>query len=69
MSLPYIDIDTLAQCHETLPDGRTRDDLLGRLNIDAQYLNRLLQLPSPAVSTSKVDEFELWAVDRLDAQL
>lgn len=68
MSLPYIDQDTLDQCHQALRDGRPLDDLAGRLHVDTEYLGRLLQLPTVKplqVST----EPDLWAVDRLDGQL
>ena len=60
----YIDGDTLDLCHQALRQGRTLDDLAGRLHIDTEYLGRLLQLPSaPMVSTSTADEFDLWRVD------
>ena len=68
MSGTYIDGDTLPQCHEALRDGRTLDDLAGRLHIDTEYLGRLLQLPTtPAVSND--DDGDLWRTDELDAVL
>lgn len=67
----YLDADTLNQCHEALRDGRTLDDLAGRLHIDTEYLGRLLQLPQtkPAAAGNAETEFDLWAADRLDAVL
>ena len=71
MSGAYIDSDTLDQCHQALRDGRTLDDLAGRLHFDTELLGRLLQLPTvkPAASHNAESEFDLWAVDRLQAQL
>ena len=72
MSLPYLDGDTIAQCHQFLHDGRTLDDLAGRLHFaDTELLGRLLQLPTvkPAASNNVESEFDLWSVDRLAAQL
>ncbi len=67
----YLDQDTLDLCHQALRDGRTLDDLAGRLHFDTEYLGRILQLPTvrPAASKNAESEFDLWAVDRLDGQL
>ena len=70
MSGAYLDGDTIAQCHQALRDGRTLDDLAGRLHIDTEYLGRLLQLPTvkPANMVEQPADY-LWSVDRLDGQL
>ena len=66
----YIDGDTLDLCHQALRQGRTLDDLAGRLHIDTEYLGRLLQLPSAKpVPATQADEFDLWRSDELQAQL
>ena len=66
----YLDGDTIAQCHQALRDGRTLDDLAGRLHIDTEYLGRLLQLPTaqPANMIAQPADY-LWSCDRLDGQL
>ena len=63
----YLDSDTLDQCHQALRDGRTLDDLAGRLHFDTELLGRLLQLPQVKLAEQPADY--LWAVDRLQAQL
>ena len=70
MSGAYLDSDTLDQCHQALRDGRTLDDLAGRLHIDCEYLGRLLQLPTvkPANMVEQPADY-LWSCDRLDGQL
>ncbi len=67
--MKYLDGDTLAQCHQFLQDGGTLAELAGKLHIDTEYLGRLLQLPTAKPTTSDATEFNLWAVDRLQAQL
>ena len=66
----YLDGDTIAQCHQALRDGRTLDDLAGRLHIDTEYLGRRLQLPTaqPANMIAQPADY-LWSCDRLDGQL
>jgi len=69
MSGAYLDADTISQCHQALRDGRTLDDLAGRLHFqDTELLGRLLQLPTtkPAAPNNAADtSFDLWAADRL----
>ena len=66
----YLDADTLDLCHQALRDGRSLDDLAGRLHIaDTELLGRLLQLPAAQPADHRNAEFDLWAVDRLQAQL
>ena len=65
----YLDSDTLDECHQALRDGRTLDDLAGRLHFDTELLGRLLQLPQVKLADHCNAEFDLWAVDRLDGQL
>jgi hypothetical protein len=43
---PYLDGDTIDICLAALRDGRTLDDIAGRLHLDTELLGRLLQLPS-----------------------
>ena len=64
---PYIDGDTIDLCHAALRDGRTLDDLAGRLHFDLPTLARLLGLPTdrPVVT----DEPDLWRSDELDGVL
>ena len=64
---PYLDADTLDQCHQALRDGKSLDDLAGRLHFDTEYLGRLLQLP--ALRPGMTDEPDLWRVDELDGVL
>lgn len=64
----YLDKDTLDQCHQALRDGRTLDELAGRLHVDTELLGRLLQLPAAPSATSD-DCGCLWAVDRLNEVL
>ena len=68
---PYIDSDTLDQCLQALRDGRTLDDLAGKLNVDTEHLGRLLQLPTcgPVTPTDQNESVDLWAADRLDGVL
>lgn len=65
----YLDSDTIAQCHQALRDGRTLEDLAGRLHMDTELLGRLLQLPTTKPVEPVADGFDLWSVDRLAAQL
>lgn len=69
MSGAYLDSDTLDQCHQALRDGRTLDELAGRLHIDTEYLGRLLQLPTSQPVETGNAEFDLWSTDRLDSVL
>ena len=59
MSLPYLDGDTIALCHQAMPDGGTLEDIAGRLHFDTQLFGRLLQLPTvkPAASSNVESEF------------
>ncbi len=68
MSRKYLDGSTLDECIEAMRQGRTLDDLAGRLHFDCEYLGRLLGLPTaqPAATT---DEPNLWRVPELEAQL
>ena len=68
MSLPYLDGDTVALCHQALRDGGTLEDISGKLHFDTELLGRLLQLPTaqPAATT---DEPDLWRVPELEAQI
>lgn len=68
MSNPYIDADTLDQCHQAIRDGRTLEDLAGRLHVDTEYLGRLLQMPAlkPIPTT---DEPDLWRAEEAWGQL
>lgn len=68
MSNPYIAQDILDQCHQALRDGRTIDDLAGRLHCDAGHLARMLGLPAlkPVPTTGEAD---LWRTCELDAVL
>ena len=60
-----------AECREAMRQGRTLDDLAGRLHVDTEYLGRLLQLPTvkPVQVQADASEFDLWSVDRLDEVL
>lgn len=70
MSNRYIDGDTLDQCLAALRNGRTLEDIAGRLHLDTELLGRLLQLPAKREPvTTQADDFDLWAVDRLEGQL
>ena len=66
--MKYLDSDTIDLCHAALRDGKTLDDLAGRLHIAPPTLARLLGLPTVKPVTTD-DEPDLWAVDRLQAQL
>ena len=61
----YIDQDTVDQCLQALRDGRTLEDLAGRLHVDCEYLGRLLQLPTcgPVTPTDPDASVDLWAAD------
>ncbi len=67
----YLDADTLDQCLRALRDGRTLDDIAGRLHIDCEYLGRLLQLPvsQPADAVDADQSVDLWRADALDQVL
>lgn len=71
MSLPYIDAGTLDEAHEALRQGKKLEALAGILRCDPDHLARLLNLPQvkPATSSNAESEFDLWAVDKLQAQL
>ena len=64
----YLDADTITQCHQALRDGRTLDDLAGKLHVvDTELLGRLLQLPS--LKPVPTGEPDLWRVSELESQL
>ena len=71
MSLPYIPADIVDECREARRQGTTLESLASRLGIDAEALGTLLGEPAwknvPAEPAA--GEFDLWAVDRLAAQL
>lgn len=71
MSQKYLDGSTLDECIEALRQGRTLEDLAGRLHVDTEYLGRLLQLPTakPVQVQADASEFDLWSVHRLDEVL
>ena len=68
MSGTYNDGDTLAFCGDAHRVGRTLDYLTGRLNVDTEFLGRLLQLPTSSAASDDQDG-DLWAADRLDGVL
>ena len=57
----YLDADTLDLCREALRDGRTLDELAGKLHVEPELLGRLMQMPS--------DEPDLWRVSELEGKL
>ena len=65
----YLDSDTLEQCHLVLRDGRSLDDLAGKLHFESEHLGRLLQLPVSQPATVSDTSPDLWAADRLDGVL
>ena len=65
----YLDGDTADQCHQALRDGRTLEDVAGRLHMDTELLGRLLQLPTVQSDVAQPDPNYLWSADRLDAVL
>ena len=70
MSLPYIDASTLDECKEAIRNGRKLEFLAGQLRCEPEHLANLLGLPAwRAVPTTLTDEFDLFATDKLDAQL
>ena len=64
---PYLDQDTIDLCHQALRDGRTLDDLAGRLHIAPPTLAGLLGVPT--VKPVVTDELDLWRVPELEGQL
>ena len=62
----YLDSDTIDQCRQALRDGRTLDDLAGKLHCDTDHLARMLGLP---VKPIPADEPDLWRVPELEGQL
>jgi hypothetical protein len=70
--MSYIDADTLDQCFEAIRQGATVEALAGQIGCSQEHLARLLDLPQwkqiPA-SEQNPDEFDLFAVDRLDSVL
>ena len=71
MSSPYLDQDTIDQCLQALRDGRTLDELAGRLHVDCELLGRLLGLPTcgPVTPTDPDASVDLWACDHAADQL
>ena len=67
MSRNYLDGSTLDECIEAIRQGRTLDDLAGRLHVDTEYLGRLLQLPTVNMVVQPADY--LWHMNDLEAQL
>lgn len=65
----YLDGDTERQVRQALRDGKTLEYVAGYLHLDTELLGRLLQLPTAKPAEPAVDGFDLWAVDRLQAQL
>ena len=55
MSGAYLDADTLDLCHQALRDGRSLDDLAGRLHIEPDHLARLLGLPALQADQARAD--------------
>ena len=67
MSRNYLDGSTRDECREAIRQGRTLDDLAGRLHVDTEYLGRLLQLPTVNMVVQPADY--LWHMNDLEAQL
>ncbi len=65
----YLDGDTLDLCHQALRDGRTLEDIAGKLHFDCEYLGRLLQLPTTTGNMVEQPADYLWSCDRLDGVL
>lgn len=65
----YLDQDTLDHCQQALRDGRTLEDIAGRLHIAPEQLARLLQLPVSQPAAQQDDDDYLWAADRLGGVL
>ena len=66
----YLDLETLDLCRQAWRDGQTLDEMADKLHIhDTELLGRLLQLPTSKPVEPAADGFDLWAVDRLQAQL
>ena len=67
----YLDGSTLDGCIEAMRQGRALDDRADRVNVDTEYVGRLLQLPTvkPVQVQANASEFDLWSVDRLDGVL
>ena len=70
MSLPYRDADQIAEATEAVRNGIPLDRVAGHLRVTVEELQQLLGLPQwRVVPPAASDEFDLFATDRLDAQL
>ena len=67
--MSYIDGDTLDQCREALRQGRTLDSLAGQLRCSPEHLAKLLGISTAPKPIPTTDEFDLFAVDRLEGVL
>lgn len=64
MNTPYLDADTIAQCHLALRSGKSLDELAARLHLESEVLGRLLELPaSQPVRRDNQPSHDLWAND------
>jgi len=68
----YVPGHVIDECRDLLRQGKTIEFLAGRIGgIEAEDLAALLGEPlaRPVPATQAADEFDLWAVDRLDGQM
>ena len=69
MTNPYIAQDVLDQCREAMRQGQPIERIAGKLQMTPEHLRNMLGLPSSKPSPAKSDGTDLFACDRLDAQL
>jgi hypothetical protein len=67
---PYIDGDTADEATDAIRQGKSPEVIAGALQMDTEFMGRLLGLPRPTPPDDPSADFDLWAaMDRLDAVL
>jgi hypothetical protein len=68
---PYFDQDTCDDIQRAADSGKSPEDLAGQVGITVEELCRLMGWPQwkPTPAATGGAEFDLFACDRLDAQL
>lgn len=70
MSLPYVPSDIIDEARDLRRQGHSIATLASRIGVSAEDLATLLGEPAwKELPTSEPQEFDLWAADRLQAQL
>lgn len=69
MSLPYLSGDDRDEIERAKANGKTDDQIAGHYRISPDDLRRLMGWKSAKPAQQQLDEFDLFACDRLEGQL